>query len=150
MMTWAKFFSRVRVEGDCWVWTGANDGGLGYGKIYLSGGGQLKAHRVAWEMFNGDIKDGLFVLHHCDNPPCVNPAHLFLGTQYENIQDRHRKGRTSHGTSKPHAVLTDDIVRMAKTMFAMGLSKKQIAQGIGVSYVAIWHVLRGYSWKHVV
>ena len=76
---------------ECQPWTGTI-GGNGYGKIKRKGK-QLAAHRVAWEKVHGPIPDGLFVLHRCDNPPCVNVDHLFLGTQLDNMRDRLQKGR---------------------------------------------------------
>lgn len=149
MIAWDWFFKRVEIRGDCWVWTGANDGGLGYGKIYRQGT-QLKAHRVAWELYNGPIPGDLMVLHRCDNPPCVRRDHLFLGTLLENIQDRHRKGRSSRGEGRPGAVLSDKKVRMIRTFYIMGLHQTQIARGIGASASTIGEVIRGRSWKHVV
>ena len=84
----------------CHVWRGTKTN-FGYGQIGRGGrgGGMLVAHRVGWELANGPIPDGLFVLHRCDNPPCVNPEHLFLGTQKENIADMRAKGR---GFGPPH------------------------------------------------
>jgi hypothetical protein len=76
--------------GPCWVWTGRtrNTGYGGFGRSWL-------AHRFAWELTNAPIADGLCVLHRCDNPPCVNPAHLFLGTQADNNRDCGAKGRNN-------------------------------------------------------
>jgi hypothetical protein len=76
----------------CWIWLGATNGVRGYGKITVKGTYQL-AHRIAWRLFNGPINDGAFCLHRCDNPLCVNPQHLSLGTHSDNMEDATLKGR---------------------------------------------------------
>ena len=89
-----NFMRRVNIEElkDCWVWTGARDAS-GYGSFHMCARGQVPAHRAAWEFNFGPIPPGLLVCHTCDNPPCVNPAHLFLGTYSDNMQDCISKGR---------------------------------------------------------
>lgn len=87
----ARFRARVRVSSECWEWTGGRYWD-GYGHLRHMGR-SLKAHRVAWELFCGPIPAGLSVLHRCDNPPCVRPDHLWLGTQSDNIKDMVNKGR---------------------------------------------------------
>jgi len=82
--------------GPCWVWTGARSQ-FGYGNL-TTNGKQENAHRVSWEIHFGPIPDGIRVLHACDNPPCVRPFHLFLGTQKDNNRDREAKGRGNHPT----------------------------------------------------
>lgn len=89
-----RFWPKVDQRGDCWLWTGSINN-YGYGMIAAGGrGGKvLKAHRVAWELTHGPVPDGLEVCHTCDQPRCVNPAHLWLGTHTENVRDMWRKGR---------------------------------------------------------
>lgn len=90
-----RFWAKVKKTKSCWVWTGYCAPN-GYGKINLCDTRQkvVAAHRLSWEWANGkDIPNGLYILHSCDNPPCVNPKHLFLGTQQDNVKDRERKGR---------------------------------------------------------
>jgi len=89
----AKFFSRVEMipEGGCWVWVGLLSNS-GYGKMGI-GTTTKSTHRWAYERFNGAIPKGKFVLHKCDNKTCVNPSHLFIGTQSDNIKDMYNKGR---------------------------------------------------------
>ena len=89
------FTRRLRVDGDCLVWTGNIDRGANkhkYGKLWFYGRCR-RAHQVAWEVFHGPVPKGFDVLHACDNPPCVNPKHLFLGTHFDNMRDGRSKGR---------------------------------------------------------
>ena len=91
-----RFYNRVEPMMDdvgCWLWVGRRDS-YGYGKL---GKKQTASHRLSWTIHFGPIPSGLCVLHRCDNPPCVNPAHLFLGTQLDNIRDMNAKGRGKAG-----------------------------------------------------
>lgn len=86
-----RFWSLVDRSGECWVWVGSRFSN-GYGQFRI-GGRSVGAHRVAWELTNGPIPNGLHICHHCDNPPCVRPSHLFAGTHSVNMQDAMNKGR---------------------------------------------------------
>jgi hypothetical protein len=92
-----RFWPNVQKTSGCWNWIGAEQSkGRGYGTIGKDGK-TLRAHRVSWEMHNGPIPEGLIVCHKCDNPKCVRPEHLFLGTHSDNVADKVAKGRQSKG-----------------------------------------------------
>lgn len=98
-----RFFANVDCPGqDCWEWKGAKVGGTEYGSFNVAGK-RLRSNRAAWLLLRGPIPDGLHVLHRCDNPPCCNPDHLFLGTQLDNIRDAIAKGRMA-GQKKTHCM----------------------------------------------
>jgi hypothetical protein len=93
----ARLWARVKpaANSECWVFVGTGTVNGGHGAIRVDGKME-KAHRVAWKLAHGSIPDGMCVCHHCDNPPCINPAHLFLGTVADNNRDRHNKGRSKN------------------------------------------------------
>lgn len=133
------FWSRIDVksESECWSWMGARTN-RGYGFYAPLPGVLLKTHRVAYALQNGEIEDGLFVCHKCDNPSCCNPAHLFLGTPKDNTQDMISKGRgnRSYGELNPIAKLTKEQVR---AIFQDPRTNREIASEykIATSYASI-------------
>jgi hypothetical protein len=153
-----RFWSKVRKsDGDgCWEWTGAltarRRGADGYGQ-FSADGRRGRAHRVSWEMANGPIPAGMYVCHRCDNPPCVNPAHLFLGTEKDNAADMARKGRSRNnpvlGERHFRAKLTAAGVLAIRARRAAGESDSAIAADIGISRPAVNRIGRGVSWAHV-
>lgn len=135
-------------EVECWLWTGGKQSD-GYGAIGVGGRTNKKigAHRLAWELSNGNIPKGLHVLHKCDNPPCVNPSHLRVGTNLENMQDRGRKGRCkARGLPGMHVKLTpEQVIEIRKR----GDTQENLARKYGVSKGAISSIWSGKSWKHL-
>jgi hypothetical protein len=141
-----RFWAKVATGDGCWLWTGARDhkgyGVLRRGRKYS----HARAHRVSYELHHGPIPDGLFVCHTCDNPPCVNPDHLFLGTNAENTADRHRKGRDARGTRNGLAKLTEAEVR---AILADPRTQTAIARDYGVNPVTIHYIKVGRNWAHL-
>lgn len=149
-----RFWSKVRTAGhsECWTWTSSRHY-AGYGEIWWDGK-RRKAHRIAWQLTYGLVPDGMLVCHHCDNPPCCNPAHLFLGTNAANMADRNNKGRArgggSQGESHPNAKLTESNVRAIRAEYLSGgISQEDLGERFGVSRPAISLVLHGKRWRHV-
>jgi hypothetical protein len=140
-----RFWAYVDVSGDCWEWQGAR-GSKGYGAFQLRTR-QETAHRVAWRLHFGPIPEGLFVCHSCDNPPCVNPAHLFLGTPADNAADREVKGRRKSLVGERHqnAKLTWADVCEVRRLYADGLLQRQIAERFGVTQPLVSMILSGRS-----
>jgi len=133
----------------CHLWTAAVDRD-GYGRIKVDGKME-QAHRIAWELKNnGPVPDGKCVLHECDNPLCVNPDHLFDGTHADNMLDMVEKDRQPRGEQHGGHKLTEEDVRQTRRWYdAGGMTPKEIAKTLGVSYWTIYDVLRGVTWKHV-
>ena len=151
-----RFWDKVDRSGGpdaCWPWLAArrDDGyGIVRGDAPRGTPCNLKAHRVAWELTNGPIADGLFACHACDNTSCCNPGHLFLGTNEDNLKDAAGKGRMSHGEARPMAKLTDEAVAKARDCFhAGGVSVRELAGECGVSQGTMWQALRRKTWRHV-
>lgn len=144
---------RVDVGGssDCWPWRGALNR-WGYGACQLNGK-QMNASRAAYIDTHGEPSPGLVVCHTCDNPACCNPAHLFAGTQAENLADCRAKGRTNirHGADHHRATakLTDELVREARRLYASGVSQSEIGRRWGVHSSVISRAVRGKNWSHV-
>jgi hypothetical protein len=130
----------------CWDWVGPFTN-WGYGEIHYSRRSSLLAHRVSYEIFIGPIARGMSVLHSCDRPICVQPAHLRVGTQLENINDMLVRDRHVRGTGHPLAKLTDDDIILIRTR---ALSQRAFAERFGVSPSAIRQVQVGLTWRHVV
>lgn len=154
----ARFWACVeKKDSGCWEWTGVLVRGK-YGQICVKGRHRMYAHRFSYQLHFGPIPGhdsyhGYCVCHRCDNPKCVNPDHLFLGTNFDNIQDRNRKGRTQRGygfrqlgTANPVAKLTDSEVLAIFKSRSRGVD---LATQYGVSQTTITQIRQGKTWAHL-
>ena len=169
-----RFWSYVdKGEPDmCWNWTGGKFKSGGYGQLSRSRKlGPIRAHRYSWELHVGPIPDGLMVCHRCDNPACVNPAHLFLGTQFDNMRDMTVKGRDgahthpeiikhgndhwshkhpeklAHGEKSGQSKLTQAQVDEIRVLVKSGVMQKDLAPRYGVIPDTISRIIRGATWR---
>lgn len=136
-----RFWRHVQKTDTCWFWL-ANKNERGYGTFYYDSKDQ-KAHRVAWVLTRGQIPGGLCVCHRCDNPSCVNPGHLFVGTHLENMRDMRLKGRHRRTNT---AKLSPESVALIRSHPA-GAAK--MAEMYGVSESNVWAIRRRKTWKWV-
>ncbi len=150
-----RFWEKVNKTDSCWLWT-ASKNSTGYGKCTLSRGVWTRSHRVSWTIHHGPIPAGMDVCHNCpcgDNPACVNPAHLWLGTHAENMKDRDQKGRHSHcgakGITNGNAKLTDSEVKEILRRLQQGETCTSIGRTFGVSQVLVSYIKLGRAWKHI-
>ena len=134
-----RFWANVVHEGDCWVWRGGRDAD-GYGYLKVSGK-QVRAHRFAYEMYRGAAPGPMFVCHTCDNPPCVNPSHLFLGTAIDNARDAAGKGRMARliGEANPRSLPRSVVVAVA----AAPGSQREVARRLGVAQATVSRIRAG-------
>lgn len=136
-------------NGDCWIWTGQTKRG-NYGVFYWPLLRVMGAHIASYCLHTGDMStSGFAICHHCDNPPCVNPAHLFKGTHSDNVQDAMEKGRMALGDKNPNAKLTDEEAAEIKRRKANGEKTSVLMVEFGVSKPTIDRVARGYSFSHL-
>lgn len=138
-----RFWSKVQKTDGCWVWKGATNGHR-YGRVHRRDDHNrtVMAHRMSWELHVGPIPDGLLVLHRCDNPPCVNPSHLFLGTVLDNNADKHRKQRDARGEKHGMAKLKDSDIPAIIAERRLGIPLQATVRRYGVTRQRIWQICR--------
>lgn len=147
-----RFWSRVDRtddENDCWLWKGGRSGDR-YGYFFIHPRNQL-AHRVAWTFTNGVIPAGMNVCHKCDHVLCVNPKHLFLGTQQDNVHDMHSKGRARKVCGEAHTKtrLTEVQVREIFALYSEGIPIQSLIDRFPTTKGTIDNILGGKTWKHL-
>ena len=150
-----RFLAKVEIneENGCWEWTGSHDS-CGYGQIKIRRirPSALGSHRVSYLHYNGDIPEEFCVCHKCDNPKCVNPEHLFVGTNLDNTRDMINKGRDRSGDHKGEAnayskLKEKDVLEIVNSLSTM--NNKQIAEIYDTTHANISLIRRGKSWTHV-
>lgn len=154
------FWANVDTQGICWIWQGGRQD-EGYGRVSVNGQ-FCYAHRVAWALCHGPVPEGLHVLHHCDQPACVRPSHLFVGTNLDNIADKLAKGRQYRGARNPIPprtrrpvilsgkldYLTAQVIRVRYA--AGGISQRALAHQYGITQASLWKILAGRSYAKAV
>jgi hypothetical protein len=157
MESFESFFDKGNPD-ECWPWNGGRYP-QGYGSFGYSGydgkkSRNARAHRMSYELYKGSIPDGMEVCHSCDNPPCVNPNHLWLGTRQQNAIDASQKGRLPgnglFGEKQSRAILTEAIVLSLRSRHANGgITFTKLAREFGVTPVAIRSAVIGKTWSHI-
>jgi hypothetical protein len=148
-----RFFRLINKTPSCWIWIGScYKNGYGSFGVGIWKEGTFKntyAHRVSYELHKGPIPIGLCVLHKCDNPPCVNPDHIWLGTTADNVRDKVNKKRHGFGEKNSQAILKEkDIIEIRK-LHNDGMKQIEIAKKFPVHKGTIWQIVNRLSWKHI-
>ena len=146
----ARFWALVAIDfrpGACWHWRGAVENG--YGRFKLNGG-RSAANRVSFALFNGEAPSGKFICHRCDNPICVRPDHLFLGTPTDNMMDKVNKRRHAFGSRTGTAILNERSVREIRELLSDGQSLQSIAVRFGVAKRTVQKIKNGENWSHLL
>lgn len=152
------FWKRIRrtSEDECWEWSGGKTSkqtGRNYGVVWINGE-RWKTHRLAWVYEFGPIPRGMNVCHKCDNPPCCNPSHLFIGTTKDNVADCLAKGRGNkeRGIDRYNATLTEEDVREIRSRYKARTkdnSGRALAKEFGVGTTMISAIVCRNRWKHI-
>ena len=144
-----RFWDKVNIKGpdECWLWQ-AGKMPDGYGCFWMNNK-NITTHRTVWELTYGPIPDGLLVCHHCDTPLCVNPKHLFLGTQKDNSTDMVLKGRSLKGEANPFSKLNKNDIKAIRNLLLKGETYKMIAKKFNISTSPVYRIKHGKGWVHV-
>lgn len=145
-----RFWKHVKKTPSCWIWTGWKM--RGYGHISDESGKDVRAHRIAWILEHGPIPENLHILHHCDNPACVNSKHLFLGTHTDNMRDMNSKGRGKYLKGEDHGnsrFKISQIKKMRELYDSGHFTSYKLAKIFKTSQGTIFGIVSRKSWKHI-
>ena len=146
-----RFWPKVKMTSGCWEWQAGTADGYGMFSVH---GVLGRAHRFAWECFNGPIPQGMQVLHHCDNRRCVRPLHLFLGTIQDNMRDRDEKQRNARGSQSGRTSLTDEQVLAIRALNPSGRrarwgEARAVAQHWNIDRQTLTDIWHRHTWRHL-
>lgn len=144
----SRLFAKVKITPSCWWWTGAKRK-KGYGMISVNGK-TVSTHRLSYQIYFGEIDSGSLVCHKCDNPMCVNPDHLFLGTNADNVADKMAKNRQARGSRMGGAKLTESNIIDIRATYTKGRNGRNcvyLASLYGVSPTTIWNIVNFKKWN---
>ena len=142
-----RFWDRVDTSGKCWNWK-AGKNSLGYGKISIDAK-VFYVHRLAYSLVHGNIPDGMGVCHHCDNPGCVNPKHLFLGTQSDNLLDASAKNRLPQGENKWGSKLAENDIHEIRRLYSLGIKQPLLAKMWKICQPQVSKIVQRIQWRHI-
>lgn len=141
-----RFNAKIKKTNGCWIWLAATRSGYGTMKI---NGKMINTHRLSYELYNGPIPKGLYVLHKCDNKKCVNPEHLFLGNQDINMKDMAKKDRHLYGEKSPLSKLKEEEVKDIRSRKKYRGLQTDLAKEFNIDQTTISLILNNKIWKHI-
>ena len=137
-------------EKECWIWNKKLDK-QGYGVFFSGKDKSCRAHRFSYTFYIGEIPSGLLVCHKCDNRSCVNPSHLWIGTNKDNMADMKKKGRSQRAIGESHSrsIMTSEMVKLIKIRIKNGEAMAKIARDFNIAYSTIANLKYGLCWNHI-
>jgi len=153
-----RFWNKVNKESltmphmdtPCWEWTASLK--KGYGQFQLGVGQSIKSHRYSWIIHNGSIPDGLWVLHHCDNPKCVNPSHLYLGTKWDNAKDKVKRNKSFRPLGEKygaHKITSEQVLKIRELYGSGDFTQQYLANMFNISRPHISIIINRKAWNHI-
>ena len=144
-----RFWNKVDITDGCWEWKGSTNN-RGYGSIKIAADKTIGVHRFAYSLMYGSIPEGMCICHHCDNPRCVKPSHLFLGTRSDNMKDSVAKGRMNNrGEENPNSRLFKEDVYEIRRLHSLGVPQKLLSKMWEIASPQINRIVRMNGWKHI-